>query len=210
VSAAATTPLRDGADEGESDAEFVAEPAAHSVSKAADSCRSFEAVYDAWFHEISRWVRAFGGLDADLDDLVQEVFLVVRRKFGNFDGKNLPGWLYRITQRTVSDYRRRAWFRRFFQAKRQMLEQVVDPAPDPESHANTRDAQRIMVRLLSKMSPTRRAAFILFEIEGYSGEEIAALEGIPVKTVYSRLHYARKDFYRLVSEFVASEEGSRS
>src|SRR5579859_6012063 len=72
---------------------------------------SFEDVYARWFHEVSRWARAFGGLDADLDDLTQEVFMVVRRKLGQFDGANIQGWLYRIAQRTVRDYRRRAWFK---------------------------------------------------------------------------------------------------
>ena len=62
--------------------------------------QSFEEIYAKWFHEVSRWVRAFGGLDADLDDLTQEVFLVVRRKLSAFDGRNLSGWLYRIAQRT--------------------------------------------------------------------------------------------------------------
>ena len=171
---------------------------------------AFDAIYSEWFHEVSRWVRAFGGLDADLDDLVQEVFLVVRRKLGSFDGRNLPGWLYRITQRTVSDYRRRAWFRRYFQPRGRVLEEVIDPAPNPEHQAQRRDAERILVNLLGKLTPARRAAFILFEIEGYSGEEIAKLEGVPVKTVYTRLHYARKDFFRLVSELAASEATAAS
>ena len=165
----------------------------------------FDQIYELWFHEVSRWVRAFGGLDADLDDLVQEVFLVVRRKLDRFDGANLPGWLYRIAQRTVSDYRRRAWFRRLFHPRREVFENVVDTAPNPEHHAERRDAARILAQLLEKLSPVRRAAFILFEIEGYSGEEIAKLEGIPVKTVYTRLHYARKDFLQLTSQALAAD-----
>lgn len=162
-------------------------------------------MYTEWFHEVSRWVRAFGGLDADLEDLVQEVFLVVRRKLHSFDGRNLPGWLYRIAQRTVSDYRRRAWFKRFFQPRRQLLEEIVDGAPNPEVQAERRDALRLLTQIVAKLSPARRAAFVLFEIEGYSGDEIAALEGVPVKTVYTRLHYARKDFFRLVAQFAAAD-----
>ena len=42
--------------------------------------RTFRAIYDAWFEDVSRWIRALGGLDADRDDIVQEVFLVVRRR----------------------------------------------------------------------------------------------------------------------------------
>jgi RNA polymerase sigma-70 factor (ECF subfamily) len=47
--------------------------------------------------------------------------------------------------------------------------------------------------LLAKLSPERRATFVLFEVEGASCEEIAELTGVPVGTVYSRLHLARKE-----------------
>lgn len=167
----------------------------------------FDAIYERWFHEVMRWSRAFGGLDADLEDLVQEVFLVVRRKLDRFDGRNLPGWLYRITQRTVSDYRRRAWFRRLIQPPAHGLEAVVDPGQGPLESAERRQAERILSAVLSKLSPTRRSAFILFEIEGYSGEEIARLENIPVKTVYTRLHYARKDFFRILRKHGEEPKG---
>ena len=59
--------------------------------------------------------------------------------------------------------------------------------------------------VLDRMSPLRRTAFMLFEIEGYSGEEIAELEQIPLATVYTRLHHARRDLARAMSFRVASE-----
>ena len=59
------------------------------------------------------------------------------------------------------------------------------------------------------MSDVRRTAFVLFEIEGYSGEEIAELEQIPLATVYTRLHHARKDFLRLTAE-ITGEPNPRS
>jgi RNA polymerase sigma-70 factor, ECF subfamily len=172
--------------------------------RAAESL-TFEAVYGRWFHEVSRWVRALGGLDADLDDLTQEVFLVVRRKLPQFDGKNLRGWLYRIAQRTVRDYRQGAWFRRFFERRPERRidkeSSVVRRRPlDPGEVFERREAERLLVGILDKMSETRRTAFILFEIEGYSGDEIAALEGVPVNTVWTRLHHARKDFLALVAQ----------
>jgi len=68
----------------------------------------FAAVYARWFHDVSHWARALGGPEADCEDLAQEVFLIVRRKLSDFDGRNLAGWLYRITARTVRDHRRRA------------------------------------------------------------------------------------------------------
>jgi RNA polymerase sigma-70 factor (ECF subfamily) len=166
--------------------------------------QSFEEIYAKWFHEVSRWVRAFGGLDADLDDLTQEVFLVVRRKLSTFDGRNLSGWLYRIAQRTVRDYRRRAWFRRLLLGTNSDndgdVEDDTGRSPDPSEALERREAQRMLSQMLSRMSETRRTAFVLFEIEGYSGEEIAALEGIPVNTVWTRLHHARKEFFQLIEK----------
>jgi RNA polymerase sigma-70 factor (ECF subfamily) len=163
---------------------------------------SFEEIYEQRFNDVSRWVRALGGLDADLDDLTQEVFLVVRRKLGRFDGKNLSAWLYTIAKNEVRDYRRRAWMRRLF--LRSELDEAPDdhpphvqPALDPGEALQRREAQRFVARTLDKMSLTLRTTFVLFEIEGYSGEEIAALEGIPVNTVWTRLHHARKRFFEL-------------
>lgn len=162
---------------------------------------SFEDIYARWFDHVSRWVRAFGGLDADLDDLSQEVFLIVRRKLPKFDGTNLAGWLYRITQRTVRDYRRRAWFRRAVprSGDERPERESTAPGPDPSEALERREAERFLVQILTKMSESRRTAFILFEIEGYTGEEIATLEEVPVNTVWTRLHHARKEFYSAIN-----------
>jgi len=150
---------------------------------------------------------AFGGLDADLDDLAQEVFIVVRRKLPEFDGGNLAGWLYRIAQHTVRDYRRRAWIRRLLLKKQTYAgEDDLSPRPlNPAELLEQREAERLLVHILDKMTAIRRTTFILFEIEGYTGEEIAELEGVPVNTVWTRLHYARKDFSSLIAR--AREEG---
>ena len=184
---------------------ILAEPAL--VEARREEPLSFEEVYARWFHEVSRWARAFGGLDADLDDLTQEVFLVVRRKLAQFDGTNLSGWLYRIAQRTVRDYRRRAWFRSLLPGKSEPVSDRETAAPDksPAEIFERREAERFLVQILGNMNESRRTAFVLFEIEGYSGEEIAALEGVPVNTVWTRLHHARKEFATLVGR--AREEG---
>ena len=179
-----------------------ASPALPAPAPSVAEAPSFEAIYSRWFDDVSRWVRAFGGLDSDLDDLVQEVFLIVRRKLPKFDDRNLPGWLYRITQRTVRDYRRRAWFRRALLMRDgdRTESNANSNELDPSQVLEMREAERILVQILAKMSASRRTAFILFEIEGYTGEEIATLEDVPVNTVWTRLHHARKDFYALIDQ----------
>jgi RNA polymerase sigma-70 factor, ECF subfamily len=159
----------------------------------------FQHIYSGHFQRVSQWVRAFGGLDADLDDLTQEVFMVVQRKLDSFDGPSMAAWLYGIARKTVSDHRRRAFLRRWLRGAD--LDAVPAPAAhgDPGASLERKEARRIVAAILNKMSAVRRSTFILFEIEGYSGEEIAELEGVPVNTVYTRLHHARKDFFRLMA-----------
>lgn len=69
-----------------------------------------------------------------------------------------------------------------------------------------RERRDVLDGILGRMSDKRRATFVLFEVEGYSGDEIAQIQSLPVKTVWTRLHHARKDFLRMVSE-LPSEEG---
>jgi RNA polymerase sigma-70 factor (ECF subfamily) len=166
----------------------------------------FEHAYTSHFHQVCRWLRAFGCPSSDIDDLAQETFLVVRRKLDTFDGRHLSAWIYRIAQRTASDHRRRAWFRRMFYRSSEEPDSFSGAGADPHTALEQRRSERILQRAMERMSPKRRAAFYLFEVEGYSGEEIAELEGVPLGTVYTRIHHARKDFVRLVGELIGPAE----
>lgn len=172
---------------------------ATGATEARAAAPDFAAVYDRWFDDVTRWIRTLGGPEAELDDWAQEVFLVVRRRLGDFDGRNLPGWLYRITANVVSDQRRRAWFRKLFRRPRDIpLDEVRDASPDPAEAMERGEQARMLRELLAEISEKRRTAFLLFEVEGYSGEEIAALLEIPVATVWTRVHHARKELKALI------------
>jgi RNA polymerase sigma-70 factor (ECF subfamily) len=161
----------------------------------------FTRVYEAWFDPCLRWLRALGIPDADLEDVGQEVFVVVRRKLGQFEGDRLAAWLYRITTRTASDHRRRAWFRRLWtRGSRIDLDTLTCRAEGPAELYERREAERLLDGVLARMSEKRRVAFALYEIEGYSGDEIALLLDVPVATVWTRLHHARKEFLARVAE----------
>jgi RNA polymerase sigma-70 factor (ECF subfamily) len=179
----------------------VSVPAAERVAPL-----DFAVVYEARFADVCRWARACGGAEGDLEDLAQEVFVVVRRKLAAFDGRDLAAWLYRITARTVSDYRRRAWFKHLFQRPRSVeLDRFAQPGLDPAASLERREAERLVFRLLSAMSEKRRTVLALIEIEGCSSEEVAALQGVPVATVRTRLHHARKEFTARLSRHRARE-----
>ena len=160
----------------------------------------FDAVYESSFEHVCRWLRAHGIPSSDREDVAQEVFLVVQKKLPAFDGRHLAAWLYKITKNTASDHRRRAWFKNLFRKQSDFIwDAAVDRSATPEMRAVSRDALRMVNAALVQMDDDRRAAFVLFEIEGYSGEEIAAFQNIPLATVWTRLHYARKEFSELAA-----------
>ncbi len=88
--------------------------AATAVGRHGADVREFRTLYDAWFADVARWVRALGAPASDQDDLVQEVFVVVHRRLLDFDGENIAGWLYRIAAHQVRDHRRLRWIRHIF------------------------------------------------------------------------------------------------
>jgi RNA polymerase sigma-70 factor (ECF subfamily) len=168
-----------------------------------DTRHSFESVYRECFVTVARWVRALGASDGDVEDLAQEVFIIVRRKLPSFDGRNLPGWLYRIAQRTVRDHRRSAWFRNVL-GRQTPASEPTSPEPSGLQVLQQRERRNVLESILARMSEKRRSTFVLFEIEGYSGEEIAQIQSLRLKTVWTRLHHARKDFIRMVAELPRS------
>lgn len=173
-----------------------------SPEGAAPSDLSFEGLYDRWFEDVSRWVRALGAAEADRDDLVQEVFLVVHRRLADFDGLNVAGWLYQIARRKVRDHRRLLWVKHLFgNSSLPLADAMLTTKQSALDELETKQKQELLARLLEKLNEDQRAAFVLFEIEGSSGEEIAALTGVPINTVWARIHKARKKLQEQAERF---------
>jgi len=176
------------------------------LKPAAIDVHSFQAIYDAYYSEVARWIRALGGPAADQDDLIQEVFVVVYRRLHDFDGRNLAGWLYRIAAHQVRDYRRLVWIKYIFRWSVALSSEVPSGRPTPVMMLETRERQRNLERLLSKLSDPLRAAFVLFEIEGYTAEEISEMQSVPTNTVRARIHRARRKMTALL-ESAAKADG---
>jgi RNA polymerase sigma-70 factor (ECF subfamily) len=165
-------------------------------------------IYAAHFVDVSRWVRALGANDGDVEDLAQEVFIIVRRKLGTFDGRNLCGFLYRIAQRTARDHRQSAWYRAWTRSRNPIEgHALATSVPTGLDAVEELQRRRTLRRVLAQMSEKRRTVLVLFELEGYSGEEIARIQSVPVRTVWTRLHHARKDFSRIAAELPGAPAG---
>jgi RNA polymerase sigma-70 factor, ECF subfamily len=165
----------------------------------------FEELYDTWFQQVSCWAQAMGARTADREDLVQEVFVVAYRRLASFDGQNAGGWLYQITRRRVRDYRHLAWIKHFFASTRPLTsEGALREFSDPLEVLQRREASKLLNEVLTVLSVDERAAFVLFEIEGQTGDEIAHLQNVPINTVWARLYRARR---KLQKQLLRRQQG---
>lgn len=143
---------------------------------------------------VAKFLKRLGTPSNELDDLVQEVFMVAHRKGGYVQGPARPrSWLGAIALRIAQAGHR----------NRLRHEPPNSPAVEAMSvtpaMAENMDASRAVERVqraLDTLPLEQRAAFVLFEIEGESCESIAAVWDVPIGTVYSRLHVARRSFTR--------------
>jgi RNA polymerase sigma-70 factor (ECF subfamily) len=156
-------------------------------------------VYAQWARFVWLSLQRLGVRRADLDDLCHDVFIVVQRKLPEFDQRaRLQAWLFGICARVAANYRRRAYLRY------EELEGGIGAegglavaAPEAGRPDQEISRQRSLARaeaILNRMSPVKRTVFVMFEVEGMNCPEIASELGLPVGTVYSRLHAARKFF----------------
>lgn len=132
------------------------------------------------------------GPDADVADVVQEVFLSVHRSLDRYRAEAaFTTWLHRLTVHVaVSALRKRIRVRR---------EPVPREAPvDPHGRMEAREELRALYAALDGLAPKNRVAFVLFEIEGLSLEEVAESTQVPLHTAAARLRRARVALARAV------------
>jgi RNA polymerase sigma-70 factor (ECF subfamily) len=154
-------------------------------------------LYRAHAGTVARWAAHLGGPSVDVDDLVHEIFLVARRRLVEFRGDaKVTTWLYRITERVVRDGRRKERVRQWLgRVRRADVEQALSPTPlTPVEELDRRESRETVYRILNRLADKYRNVLILFELEGMSGEEIAALTGLKLATVWVHLHRARAGF----------------
>ena len=156
---------------------------------------SLAAVYETHFRYVWRCLRSLGVLDAQLEDALQDVFMVVQRKLDDFDGRaELRTWLYAIALRIARKYRDRS------RREPAPLEAARESQPDLVLGASSERAALHQERLalaraaLEVLSDDQREVFVLARVEQMSAPEIAGILTVPVNTVYSRLRAARAAF----------------
>jgi len=134
-----------------------------------------------------------------LEDAAQEVFLVLSRRFEEFDTqRSLASWLWGIARGVASTHRRSL-------SRRRRLASSVSAEPRQEQPSlddtiAQSQAREMLRAFLESLDADKCAVFVLAEIEGCSGPEIAARLDVNLNTVYARLRAARRRFDTAVEE----------
>jgi RNA polymerase sigma-70 factor, ECF subfamily len=158
-----------------------------------DPVRAFDDVYATHVAFVWRVLRAFGVHEAQLEDAVQDVFVVVHRRLGEWQGKAaITTWLFAIARRVAWSHRRRA-----ARCTEPLIDEVVEVhagGGDPFAETSRGQAVATVLAILALLDEDKRIVFTLVELEQLSVPEVARRLDLKLNTAYSRLRHARHAF----------------
>jgi RNA polymerase sigma factor (sigma-70 family) len=155
----------------------------------------FETQFDYVYHALRR----HGISPTDAEDLVQEVFLVMWRRWSEFDTtRPLRPWLGGIAFRVAYNYRQRSG--------REVPGGIVDAedeAPSPEDRLDAHSARALVLRVLAVLPEKYRGLIVSHDLDGVPMREIAETMRVPLFTAHTRLRAARLAFAKAVRRLQA-------
>ena len=160
---------------------------------------AFEALVVKYQRRVARHVARWVRRAADVEDVVQEVFIKVYRGLPSFKGESaFYTWVYQIARNTAFNFVTR-------QSKRVVLQ---DDAPagagderseatgsddeDPERVLFAKQISQAIELALQRLQPELAEALVLYEVEGKQYKEIAQMLRVPIGTVRTRIFRARE------------------
>jgi RNA polymerase sigma-70 factor (ECF subfamily) len=169
-------------------AALAAEPAALAASlgesRPALVRQPFRQIFDEHAVVVGRTLRYLGVPEADVADAAQKVFLVVHRRYGEFEGRSsLSTWIREICVRVALGHRRH---------QRRRREDIVEEPPhrtidpDQDHDVERQQLRGLLTSLLATLDDNQRALIVLYDIEMLSMPEVARVLGCPLQTAYSR------------------------
>ncbi len=165
---------------------------------------AFEALVSP--HETMLWRVCWRmtGNDGDAADALQETMIKAWRSLSQFEGRSSMGtWLYSIAVRCCQDLlRKRA--ARPSSSLDAMREEGYDPpakAAGPSQALEEKDRRRQVREALDMLPEEQRVPLVLFAVEGRRYEEIAAMTGIPLGTVKSRVNRGRERLREIMEKW---------
>ncbi len=152
-------------------------------------------VYEQQLDYLVSSLRRLGVPYSDIEDVVHEVFLVMHRRWEDYDRtRPLRPWLFGIAFRVASTHRRKG--------TREVLSDAYD-AEDlgarPDDAAAAGETRSLLLGALRQVPLERRAVLVMHDVDELPMREIAIELGLPLFTAYSRLRKARKELEAALS-----------
>jgi RNA polymerase sigma-70 factor (ECF subfamily) len=150
---------------------------AHALAPVSDAIPAFDEVYAAHVGFVWRVLRTLGVQDAQIEDAVQDVFVVVHRRLGEWQGRAaITTWLFAIARRVAGAHRRRAG------RPGAAVEPLSDELPcdgsgggDPFAEISRAQAAATVLAILEQLDDDKRIIFALVELEQLSVPEVARM-----------------------------------
>jgi RNA polymerase sigma-70 factor, ECF subfamily len=150
---------------------------------------SVASVFRSHLRFVWRVLHYQGVRSADVQDMAQEVFVIVHRRFAEFKpGTSMRSWLYAICWHVASQHRRRSPTRREVPLE---LDALLAPTQTPEQRVGSKRRLELLNKAMSALNESQQLVFFLYEVEGMEMQEVAEAVGCPLQTGYTRLHAAR-------------------
>jgi RNA polymerase sigma-70 factor (ECF subfamily) len=166
----------------------------------AGDMAAWRTLYDRHFPDVERLVASLGIVDAEADDICQEIFVIIYRNLARFRGEaRLSTWIYRLATREAIRFARR---RRLVRGLTEVFAREKRPAVPADWSESEAGRRHYLRQLLDRLAPERRLALVLYEIEGVPVSEIARISDCAENTVWTRLHRARTELEKIAKEAV--------
>ena len=173
----------------------------------ADNPGAKAAFFSRYAPDVERLITHLIGLDRDLADILQEVFVQALTSIRSLrDPAALKPWLMRIAthsaQRTLRSRTRRAWLRFFIDDDDEARNMPASQATDLEG----RETLRSVYAVLDRIPANERIAFALRYIDGMELTEIAAACSVSLATTKRRVRRAEDRFLRVARSHPTLEQ----
>ena len=146
---------------------------------------AFERELDYLFVTLQR----MGASPAEIDDLLQDVFMILYRRWSTLDvTRPLRPWLFGVTYRVLRASRRR----RAREVLREDFE-IEDAGANPEESLRDQESLGMLSAALSRVPPARRRVVVMHDIEGVEISDIARGLSMTRFGVYTRLYKGRRE-----------------
>ena len=156
-------------------------------------------LYDRHRAAVFQFVARATSNAADVEDLVHATFVTAAKAAAGFDGReSCRPWLVGIAGKLL--HRRRRSLFRFGRALNELTLREAQRSVDPAHQLGARDDVARLAAALPKMTEAKRLVLLLAEVENLGCKEIAEALEIPIGTVWTRLHHARKELRELLLE----------